>query len=328
MNRIIECELISQPSVFVCSKPLQVINCLSIIRYYKICKPVLIIVKKNFQGYNYFIDFISECELLYLSVAFNVVDNHFEACEVIKGLNYRSIFIEDDRTSFTYLFATLKKDQLIVFEEGVSTYYSSYRYKMNIFRKLKWLLLAPITKSGIQFGQGEFTDFVMVSYPYYFGEINNKISRKALYFPGLMHEIRYVKKPWLDLVYEDLITVKPGYNVALIIGTWGGGECSIEMVRNIQSSFDATFFKPHPHDGSAWGAEQKIVIIDKPWIPSEVYILALIELSVNITVYHYSSSTFFYCINDTSMKNVKFVDLGSDKYVKKIYKDIQSIEST
>lgn len=302
-------------SIFICSKPLQFFNCASIIKYYNIQKASIIIVNKSISDCNMFLDFIYSSSYRDLFQFVYVVDTHVDAEKKLCALSFETLFIEDDRTSFYGLFAQHKRKYLCVFEEGVSTYYSSYKYKMGFLKKTKWAILSYFQKSGMQFGEGEKTDYVLVTSAHVFKLLNKKLSSKVIVFPGIVNEVLDELNEWRDYIRKYLPQIEGDY-VALVLGTWGSGWDSEVLLSDIKKNCTKVIFKPHPHDGSAWTGNC-IHVLNETWVPAEVYILILEQLSEKLVVYHYSSSSFFYCMN--VCKNVKFIDLLNNKFVSRVY---------
>lgn len=295
-------------SVFICSKPLQFFNCASIVRHYQLENCEMHIVTHGIADLDGFMAFIATSAYKGVFGDIKVHANYLDAVSVIRGSMYESLFIEDDRVSLYHIFAPFKKKYLVVFEEGFGTYCSDYLYTLKGLRLLKWRALSLLTGCGLQFGGGRKTDYVMVQFVCAYKRLNPACAQKAISFPGIIDEINRELVAWGSILNPDL--KKGGANkerAALILGTWGGvGE---DIVRKIAEEYSVTYYKAHPHDGMAPSCE-KVRVISASWVPAEAYISALSSKFQCLTVYHFSSSSFFYCRD--KFLNVKFVDLLED----------------
>jgi hypothetical protein len=172
-------------------------------------------------------------------------------------------------------------------------------------RKVKWKLLAVTTGCGWEFGEGRLTDLVAVSRPDVYRRLNPRTAHKAIGFPGIVDELHHEADRWNRLVLGQLggRSGRLG-RVALVLARWGS--TPDRVLDEARAGADVVFYKPHPHDG---------VPVDRPgvvsmpgsWIPAEVVVGVLADLSDHLTVYHHSSSVAFYLGGRDS--DVDFVDL-------------------
>ncbi|MBS8267423.1 hypothetical protein DYI26_01560 [Halomonas litopenaei] len=301
-------------SAFICCKPLQFLTCASIVRHYRIEQALVLLVAESIAEYDAFYAFVEASHHRSLFDEIRRVPTQAAAREALGALHYDSLFIDNDRTSKYLLLAPLKTGCLCLYEEGVSTYFSSYLYEMPLSRRLKWSLVALVRGCGLRFGGGRRTDLVFVSRPRTYARLNPRLAHKARYCPGLVGELEQgwedwqaLLSPWLD----RLTSATP----ALVLGTWGGGDISAERLAELKRRHPLLLFKPHPHDGCAW-LDADIQVLEQPWIPAEVWIRLLASRVDELVVYHYSSSSELYCLD--LLDRVTFVDLKGDVHIRRV----------
>ncbi len=292
-------------SVFVCSKPLQVLNCASIVRHFGIVESRLHVLTSSIDGVDEFAQFMSSSGSgrLFSSVSWNLDDD--AAIEEFTRNRYDTLFIEDDRVGRYRLFAPLRTERLVLFEEGIGTYRSNPEMSLRGMRKLKWKVLVVTTGCGWEFGEGRKTDLVMVSRPDVYRRLNPRTAHKAVGFPGLVDELRFGADTWHQLVMRQLgePTQRLG-RVALVLAMWG--RTPDHVLDEAQAGADVVFHKPHPHDGAPVDRDG-VVSLPGSWIPAEVFVGVLAEISDHLTVYHHSSSVAFYL--GGALQSVDYVDL-------------------
>lgn len=291
-------------SVFVCSKPLQVLHCASIVRHYEIDSALLYIHVQALEDHRDFRVFMESSAYGRLFTSIRWADDAMHVARILRDEQFESLFIEDDRVSFYNLFAPLKTRWLILFEEGVGTYRGQYVDTMSWPRKLKWRIMAWITGCGFNFGYGRKTDFVVVQRPELYRRLNPRMAYKVRPFPGLVAELEAESETWAGVLsatleYDELTTRRGCF----VLGTWGGTP-DLDISKLVQR-YDKVFFKAHPHDGA--GSVAGATTIHKSWVPAEVYIDHLARRCEQVAVFHYSSSAAFYMRNQHS--NVSFHDL-------------------
>lgn len=236
------------------------------------------------------------------------------AIEELKRLSFDSLFTDNDRASKYLLLAPFKRRYLCVFEEGVSTYYSSYLYEMKGLKQLKWRLSSIIRGSGFRFGEGRKTDLVFVTLPGTYARLNPRQAHKVRHCAGLIGEVRRHWDSWCAVLRPSLERLASG-PAALVLGTWGGGAISRERLAQLKALHGTLVFKPHPHDGRSW-ADRDILVLDQPWVPAEVWVRLLADRFDQLTVYHYSSTTELYCLD--LLERVRFVDLKGDVHIRRV----------
>lgn len=295
-------------SIFVCSKPIQVLNCVSIVHHYGIKDARLYVYYRGIADHEGFREYFDTSSY---SVLFKDVCWFKDLEQVVDVLNpreYETLFIEDDRVSFYFRFASRKTKRLVVFEEGLGTYRGQYQYTFSFLRKLKWKTIAKVFGCGFEFGSGRKTDYVMVQKPELFRFLNPVSAHKVLGFPGLMSVIGDSAEEWSSLIGQTLgIGIEAHHRVRLILGTWGGAPGFSKS--SIESQYDFLIFKPHPHDGSGFviGAIQ----LPKSWVPAEVYIDYLALRCSQLEVDHYSSSAALYLNNRYPNTHFRNLDTSS-----------------
>lgn len=293
-------------SVFVCSKPLQFYNCVSLIRSYGIIDPVIYVVTTGLPQWEDFKGYIHRSIFYGLFEDVIFISEHKLAAKTIADRgNYESLFIECDRVNNYKIYAPLKKKYLSVFEEGFGTYSGGPDGSLYVLKLVKWWVSRALYGSGAFFGGGRKTDYIFVSNPSLYRKLNPKAGYKARWIPGVMSEVKQCDE-LASLVRDMNLPINPDTRLALIVGTWGGAR---GLEKSLVSRYDLVIYKPHPHDNIDIVAD-RVVSVKKSWIPVEV-IIGMLALDVeNLTVYHFSSSAAFYC---GEIKNIKFVDLQENK---------------
>ena len=292
-------------SVFVCSKPLQVLNCASIVRHFGIVDSRLHVLTSSIDGVDEFAQFLSSTgyHRLFSSVSWNVDDQ--AAIDEFAITEYDTLFIEDDRVGRYRRFAPLRTQRMVLFEEGIGTYRSNPEMSLRGLRKLKWKVLVVTTGCGWEFGEGRKTDLVMVSRPDVYRRLNPRTADKAVGFPGLVDELNVEADTWRQLVMGQLGgSSAPLGRVALVLAMWGG--TPDRVLDEALATADVVFYKAHPHDGTPV-VRDGVVSLPGSWMPAEVFVGALAELSEHLTVYHHSSSVGFYLRG--AHQAVDYVDL-------------------
>ena len=292
-------------SVFVCSKPLQVLNCASIVRHFGIDDARLHVLTSSIHDVESFAGFLptTSSGRLFSSVSWNL--DAVAAIEEFASTDYDSLFIEDDRVGQYRLFAPHRTHRMVLFEEGIGTYRSNPEMSLSGLRKLKWKVLAATTGCGWDFGEGRRTDVVVVSRPDAYRRLNSKTAHKAVGFPGLVDELGRDAEAWQQLVMDELgrPAARSG-RVALVLAMWGSTPESV--FERALADADVVFYKAHPHDGTPVEIDG-VVNVPGSWIPAEAFVGTLAGLSDHLTVYHHSSSVAFYL--DGIHEGVDYVDL-------------------
>lgn len=291
-------------SVFVCSKPIQILNCVSIIRRYGIDRPLLFVHSSGVAEVREFRDFFEKSPYSSHFEFVSWTEHASDAALELAKHEFDSLFIHDDRVSYYQLFAPLKSQWLVLYEEGLGTYRGQYAVTMNLAKRMKWKVISLFTGCGFEFGSGRKTDFVMVANPGVFQRFNSKTGHKALSFPGLVSEIHEEAETWKQVAKNALADreIHSG-QVCLVLGTWGGSPGL--NGRELAQSYDQVFFKSHPHDGS--GFIEDAIQAANSWVPAEVLIDYLATRCARLDVLHYSSSAAFYM--KEIRENVFFKDL-------------------
>lgn len=260
-------------AVFMCTKPLQFLTCASIVRACGIQQPLMLLAVESIADVEGFLAFIAGTEYARLFGEVRPMPTQLAAIEELKRLSFDSLFTDNDRASKYLLLAPFKRRYLCVFEEGVSTYYSSYLYEMKGLKQLKWRLSSIIRGSGFRFGEGRKTDLVFVTLPGTYARLNPRQAHKVRHCAGLIGEVRRHWDSWCAVLRPSLERLASG-PAALVLGTWGGGAISRERLAQLKALHGTLVFKPHPHDGRSW-ADRDILVLDQPWVPAEVWVRLL-----------------------------------------------------
>lgn len=289
-------------SMFICSKPLQAINCLSICRYYELERPQIFVVEKTFASCARFVELLAGSRTSY-PCEFRIFPSHAAAADALPEYEYDSLFVEDDRASMYYLAAPHKRRFLSVFEEGLGTYIQFVHFRLNTLKGLKWRTISAFGECASSFGEGKRTDFVLVSEPQLYSRVRRKHRARVLPFPGVLDELTRTQDVWFGELEraEPSLRAKAG-NAALILGTWGTSRMKLREL--VGDAHDKVFFKAHPHDSSGTGEPWQEIGV--PHVPAESLVTYLARVSTSLTVYHFQSSTALYCRN---LPNIRFVDL-------------------
>lgn len=291
-------------SVMVCSKPLQVLNCASIVRHFGITDSRLHVITTSIEGVEEFRRFMSSSSHrdVFSSVSWNL--DYAEAIAEFTRHEYDTLFIEDDRVGRYRIFAPHRTARMVLFEEGIGTYRSSSEMSLRGLRKLKWKVLAVTTGCGWEFGEGRLTDVIAVSRPDVHRRLNPRTAHKAVGFPGIVDELRFDADAWEHLVLEQLGQPERLGRVALVLAKWGSTPDAV-LDRALLDA-DVVFYKAHPHDGTPV-ERPDVVNLPSSWMPAEAVVGVLAGRSDRLTVYHHSSSVAFYL--DGRFDGVDFVDL-------------------
>jgi hypothetical protein len=292
-------------SVFVCSKPLQVLNCASIVRHFGISDARLHVLTSSIHDVDDFASFLpgTSSGRLFSSVSWNLDGD--AAVDEFACTDYDSLFIEDDRVSRYQLFAPQRTLRMVLFEEGIGTYRTDAAMSLRGLRKLKWKVLAATTGCGWDFGEGRRTDVVMVSRPDAYRRLNPRTAHKAVGFPGLVDELERDAAAWRRLVLGEIGASTGGSGrVALVLAKWGPTPDSV--FERAATDADVVLYKAHPHDGTPI-RHHGVINVPGSWIPAEAFVTTLADVSDHLTVYHHSSSVAFYL--DGVHAGVDYVDL-------------------
>ena len=105
-------------SVFVCSKPIQVLNCASIVRHFGIRESRLHVLTSSIDGAEDFARFVAgtDYDHVFSTVSWDV--DHDAAIEAFTREPYDTLFIEDDRVGRYRIFEPYRTQRMVVFEEG------------------------------------------------------------------------------------------------------------------------------------------------------------------------------------------------------------------
>jgi hypothetical protein len=292
-------------SVMVCSKPLQVLNCASIVRHFGIADSRLHVLTTSIEGVEEFRRFLSSSgyQDVFSSVSWNL--DYADAIAEFTRSEYDTLFIEDDRVGRYRTFVPHRTNRMVLFEEGIGTYRSSSEMSLRGLRKLKWKVLVVTTGCGWEFGEGRLTDVVAVSRPDVYRRLNPRTAHKAIGFPGIVDELRFEADAWEQLVLDQLGRPSERLGrIALVLAKWGSTPDAI-LDRALLDA-DVVFYKAHPHDGTPV-ERPDVVNLPSSWIPAEAVVDVLARRSDRLTVFHHSSSVAFYL--GGRLDGVDFVDL-------------------
>jgi hypothetical protein len=292
-------------SVFVCSKPLQVLNCASIVRQFALRESRLHVLTSSIDGAEEFARFLAGTDYgqVFSTVSWDVDDD--AAIEAFTREPYDSLFIEDDRVGRYRIFAPHRTQRMVLFEEGIGTYRTSSENSLRGLRKLKWKVLAATTGCGWDFGGGRKTDLVLVSRPDVYRRLNPRTAHKAVGFPGLVDELGYEVEAWHRCVMGELGNPSGRLGrVALVLAKWG--PTPDQVLDRAVADADVVYYKAHPHDGLSV-VRDGVVSLRGSWIPAEAVVGVLANSSDRLTVYHHSSSVAFYLRG--VYEGVDYVDL-------------------
>lgn len=288
---------------FVCSKPLQVLNCASLIDHYGLDATLLVVLQRDMAHASEFMEFLEHspyCALFGRVVATN---DHASATQILKTSTYDSLIIEDDRWSRHEMYAPLRRRCLGVVEEGFGTY-SGGAFPTWSLKSFKWSIRSLIFGSATRIGQGRHTRYIFVQYPELFRQFVPKLADRAVEIPRLVDYLRSTEDAWRGLLPPNLSS---GDKAVLLLPTWGGDIA--DALSNFSPEEFDLYYKPHPHDGGSANSSQ-IQEIRSSWIPAEVVISELAERYNELTVIHWDSSVAFNCYGQFDA-DVRFVNRGT-----------------
>lgn len=307
-------------SIFLFSKPLQLLNIARIARERRLQKPIAIFVGRAVSGMD---DFLAFARRLYEGKLFREivsVDSMLALPAVLSPLHYDTLFVDDDRVSNYKFLRDLKTRYLVVYEEGYGTYLGSCRYTMSYLRYLKWRTLSWLTGCGLDFGESRDTDFVFVQYPNVLLSLRPHMKDKVLVMGGHVAELLENRDVWF-LFLEGQFHMGRATRPAIMLGTWEGArESDLEFIGTQRHDF--LVYKAHPHTGAALdGADCTIL---HPWLPAEVLIIYILQLVQEVTVYHYSSSVELY--SNRFSGHVRFHSFTNDFRFQKVISTQQRLD--
>lgn len=296
-------------SVFICSKPLQFFNAASIVRAYGIVDAKIIVVDRAIGDCDSFSEFVCSNYLRRVFSEVVFVSSYDLAIKSVGAKVCSELFVEDDRASLYYLFKRASHDILLVYEEGMGTYLGHYKYLLSRVRYLRWYMSSILFGCGLDFGGSRTTKYIFVRYPGIFKKLKPKLADKVKEIPGHISEIKLLKYKILEFCSDDFKKIvankKKNEDAALILGTWGGlGEADFESIS--RNGHGEILYKAHPHDHVE--INKFTGVREYAWLPAEAMILFLSNAYETVTVYHYSSSVYFY--KGDLPENVEFVCLG------------------
>lgn len=299
-------------SVFICSKPLQFFNAASIVRAYGIEGAKMVVVDRAISDCESFREFVLSNYLGCIFSEIDFVSSYDLAAKLVDSQACSELFVEDDRVSLYYLFKKTNHETLLVYEEGMGTYLGHYRYMLSWAQYIRWYMSSMFFGCGLDFGESRTTKYIFVRYPGLFKKIKPKLADKVKKIPGHISEINLLKYSLLEFCSNDLKEIvldkKKDEGAALILGTWGGlKDKDVESVS--KNGHSKILYKPHPHD--VFEVSKFNGIRECGWLPAEAIILFLADAYETVTVYHYSSSVYFYKMD--LPENLKFVCLGEPK---------------
>jgi hypothetical protein len=289
--------------------------CAGIARRYNIESSALYVVTQQYAEGNNLVRFVQSSSYMKLFDNIRCTSTHSDVVAMLKGREYDSLFIYDDRVSYYHLYAPAKRRWMSVYEEGTGTYRSDYRTRLSGLRWLRWMVTSGITGCGLQYGDGRKTDYVIVQYPELYARLNPKYAHRVLQASTLRDELSHLREEWSAVIEASHIQWPHSANrVAFILGFWGGAPR--EVLAAALEEYDEVYYKAHPRDGIIPPLEG-VKVITASWAPAEIYIDYLAQRCMALTVLHFSSSVFLNCA--VGYDNVQFIDLlGDHRFVEVI----------
>lgn len=276
-------------SVLLFSKPLQLLNVAAIARENKLLDPIAVFYGSNSEETE-FLEFIRS---LYEGSLFSKILalSSLQALpDLLKDIEYDSLFVDDDRVSNFLVLQKLKKRYLIVYEEGFGTYSGHVSSTLSKVRYHKWRVLSWLTGCGLDFGESRGTDFLFVQYPDVLVKIRPHMAAKTRQMGGHVKELLQHRDAWFAIL-DKLVNLGDASRPALMLGTWEGAkEQDIDFI--LEQGHDFILYKAHPHTRREVSGCS--CVVKSAWIPAEILIIYLLGRVPEVDVYHYSSSVEFY----------------------------------
>jgi hypothetical protein len=290
--------------LFVCSKPLQLLNILNIIQNNNSYQSKLIIVEK-FKTKSF-----QEAMEKNLKKFFSEVIFLEEYYNIPLEINFSvdRLFIDSDFGANKYIIEKIKASKNLVYEEGYGIY--RHNYIDSIILKIKYRLKNLST----YIGNCNITDKVIVYRPDVYTLSHKLKSDKKVssfnisFYENLVFNFDLFREIFN---YTGLVENMKG-KILLIAETWGFDEFNIVFSQKDLNSYDHIFVKSHPNNYENIKYEFLSSIehtrIDNP-IPIEFIIYELYNMNIETTLIHAGSSSILY-MNKFLHKSI---DLLSDK---------------
>jgi hypothetical protein len=278
-------------NLFICSKPIQLLNVLNIVQNSDIISDSnILFIVRIFDTEKYKVNILKNLKKYFFEIIF--IDT-YDCIPSVIDFKVNNLFIDSDFGAIKYLIENISANTNIVYEEGYGTYRHNYIKGIILILKYRTKGLATFI------GGCDKTNEVFVYSPEMYIRSHNIKSKKYIspFQVSFIQNLKNNHKLFKNMFdYEITISQLSG-KVLLIAGTYDFDESNIDYEKVILSSFDHIFFKPHPTNSEKirYNFDKGIpmTVIDSD-IPIEFIIYDLNNMGVKITLLHTGSSAGLY----------------------------------
>tara|TARA_B100000315_G_C14523927_1_gene562895 strand:+ start:350 stop:1324 length:975 start_codon:yes stop_codon:yes gene_type:complete len=278
-------------NLFICSKPLQLLNVLNIVQNSDIKSDsnILFIVEK-FDLKKNEITIKDNLEAFFSDIKILAEYEHIPS---ILDFKVNKMFIDSDFGANRYIIKKISAKSNIVYEEGYGTY--RHNYIDSLILKIKY----KIKKLSTYIGGCDLTDEIIVYYPdlYIFSHhlINSKKVKhfQLPFIQNLENNCKLYKRMFgFDDSFNELFG-----NVLVIAETYGFDESNLDYNKVNLNIYNQIILKTHPNNYNKieynFGKDIDCKIIDND-IPIEFIIYELFKEGLNVTLLHTGSSSILH----------------------------------
>jgi len=291
--------------IYVCSKPLQLLNILNIVQSdftETICRVLCVIEIFSVN------QFVRERVLAHYGCLFKEIiflSSYEDILLLNKKYNIDKLYIDSDFGTNKHLIKSVNANWNIVYEEGYGTY--RHLYIEDLFLRIKYKL----KRLSTFIGGCTLTNQVILYRPeVYKLSHKNKVNSDLVKFTMTFYETLLANwKPFIDIFQYIPSTISSAHNVLLIAGTNSHSDFDVKMLKLIQSySFDYVILKAHPHLNNNVTYDIGLTVnltIESP-IPIEFVIYDLYTKGMKVILLHSSSSAAIY-MSDCIFKSIDII---------------------
>lgn len=283
-------------TVFITTKPLQILVAVSIIKQLEIEKSSRLIIIDSFRNAELVCERMASAEWSLKNLELAFMKSRKEAHRFVLTNKARNVFIDGDvgvRWFFDLLYLKLffRNRKINVYEEGLGT------YRTDIYPNLKKKLF-NFLGIGTNYGGCVFTDNIYIydkcEYLKNFPKLREKVIRITCgVFDIISDEVEF----WSRVFGPLPVVVKDNNECRIYLSSWKLDEKFLILFRNMSGD---KYIKPHPHIKENLKLEFADVI--PGGIPAEFILMDLVKKYKNVKVFHHGSSVERYIL----AKNLEF----------------------
>lgn len=277
--------------IFICSKPLQYLNLLNVIKTIdNNCRKVLIIIgyfANSEQFYRNVYEKTSDWDKVYY------VKNKYIAFLYLFLLSSINVYVEVDNSAVLGVVRFIKRFNVFVFEEGIGTYLPHAQRSETLLNSFYKLLGIGETYCTSKYFKGLFL-YKPEVYTKIMGKNGVPLIKMKYDFLDLVEE----RKEQLLAIFEidiknDVIWTIKSKRILLYLTEWALDETILEQIEDNKDNYDYVFIKPHPHNKVVSPLLSGYNVIATP-IMAEVLIATILYNENELTVYHQGSTSVIY----------------------------------